>query len=470
MININTLILKALEKGSLYGLEIINFISEKTNGELNIKQPSLYSALRRFENRGFVTSYWQDSEIGGRRHYYTITQDGLEYLKSLDVDEEIENTFVNKKSSFDEERENFSNSTAKSGNDDELFSKIEKLQEENFRNQFPKVEDDEEDAEYEMISTPFGNEMQKKSNDLDKTKSNKNDVDSDIDYKGILGELYTDDDIEKEEKNENINDIKISRGMANFINSNNEQPQKSKYYDEIEATLKGQNESTTTTQKKKTNTLADATEHLSTLPKKPDKIVQEIEQHYNRKKEEERTPFSTTEHYGKIDKASLKRNSYKSSAINKMEPRNYININRLRLTRSIIMSIIILIETGALSGIMLTMYADIVDNINYIILGSTLGVCVVYFLSTFIMYKSFPDKKLKNRPSLLWFNFFKRLMLIILLLAILLASYLMCGITFEKIFTIKYILYWTPPFCLIVDILIGFIVNLILFGQKKYYR
>lgn len=467
LININTLILKALEKGSLYGLEIINFISEKTNGELNIKQPSLYSALRRFENRGFVTSYWQDSEIGGRRHYYTITEDGLVYLKSLDADEEIENTFFATNDSNDSE---FNSSSTQTKNDeDEFFSKIEQLQEENRRVQYPK--DEEDKSEYETIATPFGNELQKKSSSVSEKRASADNKDSDIDYKDILGELYTDDDIESGKKDTH-NDINISKGMANFIkNGDEQQRQRSKYYEEIEATLKGSATANQSRSSYKTNSnsLAEATEHLSTLPKKPDKIVKEIEKHYNKKKEEQ-TQFSTTEHYGKIDKKNLKRNSYKSSAINKMEPRNYININRLRLTRAIIMSIFILLELGTLGGIMMLGYPDVVDNINYIILAAATAVCVVYFLTVFIMYKSFPDKKLKNRPSLLWFNFFKRFMLIVLLLAVLVASYLMCGIPFEKIFTIKHILYWIVPFVLIADILIGFFVNLILFNRQKYYR
>ena len=83
MLNINVLILKALQGKSLYGLEIIKSISEQSNGKINIKQPSLYSALRRFEVKGYVSSYWEDSDIGGKRHYYTLTKSGQDFLNRV---------------------------------------------------------------------------------------------------------------------------------------------------------------------------------------------------------------------------------------------------------------------------------------------------------------------------------------------------------------------------------------------------
>lgn len=452
MLNINTLILKALEKGSLYGLEIINYISEKTNGELNIKQPSLYSALRRFENRGFVTSYWEDSEIGGRRHYYTITEDGLEYLKSLDVDEEIEQTFVQKQTSDDDIKD----STDQDDEEDDFFRKIEDLQE---QEQARKRENntksgtifDESNKEIEEKASPYITKMDEKQ------KS----VDNDIDYKSILGELYSDEDensddkivedIIKDEKPESIQDIKTK------------EEQRSKHFEEIESILQGKKEVL------RSNDVSDTTDHLSTLPKKHDRLVQEIEAHYKTRKDA-MTPFSTTEHYGKIDKENLKRNSYKSSAINKMEPRNYININLVRFHRAIIMSIIMLLEIGVVSALLFLKFSDVADNIHYIILGSSLFVSIVYFAIMAIKYRSFPDKKLKNRPALLVFNILKRLLLIILLGAILVSVYLMCGITFEKMLTTKYVLYWILPTCFIANFFVGFIVNAILYAQQKYYR
>ncbi len=78
--SIGTLILKALSSGDKYGYEIIKEVEESSNGTYTIKQPSLYSGLTRLEAKEFVSSYWRDSEIGGRRHYYKLTDAGIEKL------------------------------------------------------------------------------------------------------------------------------------------------------------------------------------------------------------------------------------------------------------------------------------------------------------------------------------------------------------------------------------------------------
>ena len=77
--SINNLLLNALLSGDKYGYEIIKEIESSTKGAIKLKQPSLYSSLRRMEEQGLITSYWQDSEIGGRRHYYKLTDKGKGY-------------------------------------------------------------------------------------------------------------------------------------------------------------------------------------------------------------------------------------------------------------------------------------------------------------------------------------------------------------------------------------------------------
>lgn len=79
--SINNLLLKALLSGDKYGYEIIKEIESATKGSIKLKQPSLYSSLRRMEEQGLISSYWQDSEIGGRRHYYRLTEKGKNYKK-----------------------------------------------------------------------------------------------------------------------------------------------------------------------------------------------------------------------------------------------------------------------------------------------------------------------------------------------------------------------------------------------------
>ena len=75
---INTVILSALYDGEKYGYEIRKEIERKTSGKFVIKEPTLYSSLKRLEARGLVDSSWGelDDTNGGRRRYYRLTERG----------------------------------------------------------------------------------------------------------------------------------------------------------------------------------------------------------------------------------------------------------------------------------------------------------------------------------------------------------------------------------------------------------
>lgn len=81
---LNPTILSCLVSGDKYGYEIIEEIKAKTG--IEIKQPSLYSSLKRMEVQKLVSSYWKDSAIGGKRHYYCLTNDGRKFLEENPVD------------------------------------------------------------------------------------------------------------------------------------------------------------------------------------------------------------------------------------------------------------------------------------------------------------------------------------------------------------------------------------------------
>ncbi len=81
------LILNSLSTGSKYGLEIIENISQRTGGHYIMKKPTLYSALTRMEKKGLISSsYWDTSDMGGKRHYYTITAAGQKELSMLEIE------------------------------------------------------------------------------------------------------------------------------------------------------------------------------------------------------------------------------------------------------------------------------------------------------------------------------------------------------------------------------------------------
>ena len=83
---LSNIILSTLFDNDKYGYEIIDVVKEKTDGKVVIKQPTLYSSLRRMEEQGLISSYWRDSEIGGRRHYYSITDYGKKYAEKWQTD------------------------------------------------------------------------------------------------------------------------------------------------------------------------------------------------------------------------------------------------------------------------------------------------------------------------------------------------------------------------------------------------
>ncbi len=80
----DTIILKNLMKNDSYGYEINKSIQEKTQGRYELKEATLYSAFRRLEETGLISSYWGDETTGARRRYYTITGAGkVLYKKNL---------------------------------------------------------------------------------------------------------------------------------------------------------------------------------------------------------------------------------------------------------------------------------------------------------------------------------------------------------------------------------------------------
>ncbi|QAA33191.1 PadR family transcriptional regulator [Clostridium manihotivorum] len=84
--NIDTIILRVLYDGDSYGYEIIKTISKSSEGRYELKEPSLYTSLKRLESQKLIESYWGDESQGGRRKYYRITQLGKEtYERSLEA-------------------------------------------------------------------------------------------------------------------------------------------------------------------------------------------------------------------------------------------------------------------------------------------------------------------------------------------------------------------------------------------------
>ena len=76
------LILKALLPGPAHGYAIARWIESTTEDVLRIEEGSLYPALRRLEDRGWVEAEWGLSENNRRAKYYTLTADGRTHLRA----------------------------------------------------------------------------------------------------------------------------------------------------------------------------------------------------------------------------------------------------------------------------------------------------------------------------------------------------------------------------------------------------
>ncbi len=80
----DTIILAQLLQGDSYGYKINRAIEMKTGGKFELKEATLYTAFRRLEQMGWITSYWGDENTGARRRYYSITELGVEnYYRML---------------------------------------------------------------------------------------------------------------------------------------------------------------------------------------------------------------------------------------------------------------------------------------------------------------------------------------------------------------------------------------------------
>lgn len=79
----DTIILAHLLHQDSYGYQINRAIELKTAGQFELKEATLYTAFRRLEQAGCITSYWGDETTGARRRYYSITDYGRQIYTSL---------------------------------------------------------------------------------------------------------------------------------------------------------------------------------------------------------------------------------------------------------------------------------------------------------------------------------------------------------------------------------------------------
>jgi transcriptional regulator len=79
---LDLLILRTLRSGAKHGYAIAHSIQETSEGLLQVEEGSLYPALHRMEQRGWIEAQWGLSESKRKAKYYQLTSSGRAQLKA----------------------------------------------------------------------------------------------------------------------------------------------------------------------------------------------------------------------------------------------------------------------------------------------------------------------------------------------------------------------------------------------------
>lgn len=79
---LDLLILKALAVDPLHGYGIAQRLEQVSRGVVQVPEGSLYPALHRLENRGFLAADWKNTETGREAKFYRVTRKGRRQLET----------------------------------------------------------------------------------------------------------------------------------------------------------------------------------------------------------------------------------------------------------------------------------------------------------------------------------------------------------------------------------------------------
>ncbi|MCW5965942.1 MAG: PadR family transcriptional regulator [Bryobacterales bacterium] len=77
---LNVLILRILELEPLHGWALAQRLKQVSNDVLQVSEGSLYPALHRLEQEGWITSEWRSTENNRRAKFYSLTRPGQRQL------------------------------------------------------------------------------------------------------------------------------------------------------------------------------------------------------------------------------------------------------------------------------------------------------------------------------------------------------------------------------------------------------
>lgn len=79
------LVLSLLTDGDKYGYEMVVELAKRSDDTFQLKEGTLYPLLHTLEKNHYVRSYVKQTASGRERKYYTLTQDGREYLQKKET-------------------------------------------------------------------------------------------------------------------------------------------------------------------------------------------------------------------------------------------------------------------------------------------------------------------------------------------------------------------------------------------------
>ena len=79
---LDVLVLKTLALGPAHGHTIAHAIEHRSEDVLQVEHGSLYPALHRLEDRGWIASFWGTSENNRKAKFYTLTPLGRRVLRA----------------------------------------------------------------------------------------------------------------------------------------------------------------------------------------------------------------------------------------------------------------------------------------------------------------------------------------------------------------------------------------------------
>lgn len=435
--DLNTIILNTIKDGSKYGLEIIDEIKQKTNGEIVLKQPSLYSALRRLELKGYVSSYWKDSELGGKRHYYQATKQGIEALDSK----------------------------RRAQNATEAYIKGALQQ---------NALDDKSDLPTIKNVDPFFDD---ENFDDDEPQDQK----SSINYKTILGDFLTDEDeleetnkpevleqppkkvenktvVVKNEKKENKEEKEEKKASTPSENSNTSQ-----YVKELETLFKSspkeeekkEKEPEEKPQKKESLNDVISPSNMFMLESAAKKYNESIIQQSVNSEDVQNAWVNKINEKKKISELDIKRNERKYLLVNKM---NFVSGLCILFSNIAIYSILFL----------LYIFKGWISVDKYIIIGVGVFIAVVIALVDIFAYYKYPEKRINEQINW-WKSLALRFFVFVLLCVATISINLLIGMeSFKNMFGADFLVRWFVPIVASFNIIIRWIVNYILHKNIKY--